>query len=137
MSCFGMLPPEEDIEAQSITEEEYFCHVAMDIYHKKTSIRCSPELKPYLLRVLDYSRHNGEAPIFDRMRRQITPADEKFLMGQVNKAVASALKDQKKQIEERYTKKNTAMYIGIAGLACTIVSTGITLAATLSDCKKN
>jgi len=94
-------------------------------------------LKPYILRTLNYSRHNGDSVKFDQIDKDLTREDEKFLMSQVNKAVASALKDQNNQIESRISKKNAALYIAVCGLCCTVITTAITLGSTLSgDCPK-
>jgi hypothetical protein len=137
-SCFAMLRDAEiGIVDNEQTADEYFCHLAMIVYRKKTSIECSPELKPYILRTLNYSRHNGDSVKFDQIDKDLTREDEKFLMSQVNKAVASALKDQKNQIESRISKKNAALYIAVCGLCCTVITTAITLGSTLSgDCPK-
>ena len=137
-SCFGMnrIPEPEYVTihlGNSIAmDDEYYCQMAMRIYHKKTSLECSPEIKPYLLRALDYSRHNGESEKFVTMTKELTKEDEDFLMSQVNKAVAIALKDQKQQIESRIPKKDAAFYVGAVGLGCTIITTAVTLAATLT-----
>lgn len=138
MNCFGMqrLPAPEfvtiNIGNKTITEDEYFCQIAMQVYHKKTSIECSPELKPYILRILDYSRHNGSSEKFMSMKNQITKEDEDFMMSQVNTAVSAALKDQRSQIDARVPKKDAALWVGIGGFICTAITTAITLGATLS-----
>lgn len=129
-SSLAMVDP--DIEKDGVSQDEYFCNIAMQIYHKKTSLPCSPDLKPYILRTLDYSRHNGDSEKFLSMVKEINEEDEDFMMQQINKAVAAALKDQKQQIEERIPKKDAAFYVGAAGLACTIITTAVTLSATLT-----
>lgn len=135
-SCFGMLPDPDyvtiNINNNNVSQDEYFCNVAMQVYHKKTSLRCSPELKPYLLRTLDYSRHNGDSERFASMPKDLSKEDEDFFMKQVNQAVSSALKDQRKQIDERIPKRDAALWVAGAGLACTILTTAITLGTTLS-----
>jgi hypothetical protein len=141
-SCFGMHLPEArfvtiNIENNMVTQDEYFCQIAMQIYHKKTSFECSPEVKPYLLRTLDYSRHNGDSHKFVSMTKELTKDDEDFLMTQVNKAVSAALRDQKKQIDSSVPKKDAALWVAIGGFACTVITTAVTLGATLSgDCPK-
>jgi hypothetical protein len=133
-SCLGM--NQLRIE-DGVSQEEYFCEIAMQVYHKKTSFECSPELKPYILRTLDYSRHNGESHKFASMVKELTKEDEDFLMSQVNKSVAAALRDQKQQIDSRITRKNAAQWVAIGGFLCTAITTAITLGTTLSgNCPK-
>ena len=140
--CFGMNLPEPEyvtinIGNNAVISDEYFCEIAMKIYHKKTSFECSPELKPYILRTLDHSIHNGDSQKFASMVRELNKEDEDFLMMQVNKAVALALKDQKHQINERITKKNAALWVAVGGFICTAITTAATLGSTLSgDCPK-
>jgi hypothetical protein len=134
-----MLPEPEfvDIDLEKGTEEEFFCRIALQTYHKRTNANPSPDVKPYLIRLIDHSRHNGDSESMRRMKREITDEDELFLTNMVNNAMTLALKDSKEQINNRIPKRDAMFYVGIASFACTIISTGATLAATLDSCNKH
>lgn len=139
VNATAMLPEPEyvDIDLEKGTEEEFFCQIALQTYYKRTNSHPSPEIKPYLIRLIDHSRHNGDAESFRRMRKEVNHQDELFLTGMVNNAMNLALKDTKKQVEDRIPKRDAMFYMGAVGLACTIISTGATLAATLTNCNNN
>lgn len=135
----AMLPEPEfvDVDMEKGTEEEFYCNIALRTYYKRTNAHPSPEVKPYLIRLIDHSRHNGDAESMRRMKTEITHEDELFLTGMVNNAMSLALKDSRQQINDRIPKRDAMFYMGAVGLACTIISTGATLAATLTNCNNN
>lgn len=113
-------------------EEEHYCDLAMQSYNRVTSGNCSPSIRPYLLRIVSHSRHNGDSERFSQMKQEIKSEDEAFLVKLVDSAMNIALKDKEAEIEKRILKRDAAMYVGLGSLACSIITTGITLAATLS-----
>lgn len=136
MPAMGMFPDEVDVELGDHHDQEYFCRLAIESYNKRTGGTCSPNINPYLVRLIDFSCHNGDSAKFDQMKKEIKEEDELYLSGLVDKAVNTALKDKEQQITERITRRDAAFYIAAAGLGCSIASTGITLAATLNHCTK-